>query len=279
VLIRAAHGKALRRLPSRHLPLGVLNNAGLDRSVELVRLDAGDRIYVYTDGLTEALNATGEMFGEKRLSSCLTEDTNDTFALLCASLEHFRGDIVQHDDITLLELTSAVGKQKATTDPVMSVAPQRPPAYWRVTLELKIDALRQANPLPTVLQLITELQALHEHRERIYMIVAEMFNNALEHGLLRLDSALKNTPQGFAEFYRRREQALATLAEGWIEIELTHVPCAGGGRLTIQVRDSGRALSDRHPSILSSTKLPAGAAWPCCTPCVRPWWYTIRVTA
>jgi len=40
VLIRDANGKTLRRLPSRHLPLGVVNNSGLDRSIELARLDA-----------------------------------------------------------------------------------------------------------------------------------------------------------------------------------------------------------------------------------------------
>jgi len=239
VLIRDAHGKALRRLPSRHLPLGVVNNAGLDRSVELARLDASDRIYVYTDGLTEAANSNGEMFGDQRLSRCLAEGTDDPYALLCATLARFRGDIAQRDDITLLELTTAAAGQIAATDTSMSVVPPHPPAHWRVTLELKIDALRQAAPLPPVLQLVTELQALNEHRERIYLIVAELFNNALEHGLLRLDSALKDSPQGFAEYYRLREQALAVLAEGWIEIELAHVPCKGGGQLTVQVRDSG----------------------------------------
>jgi len=118
-----------------------------------------------------------------------------------------------------------------------------------VTLELKIDALRQAAPLPPVLQLVTELQALNEHRERIYLIVAELFNNALEHGLLRLDSALKDSPQGFAEYYRLREQALAVLAEGWIEIELAHVPRQGGGGSRYRCATAARALPDRHSPV------------------------------
>lgn len=239
VLIRDAHGKTLRRLPSRQLPLGVVDNAALDRSIELARLDAGDRIYVYTDGLTDAVNDDGEMFGDERLSRCLTEGADDPYVLLCATLDRFRGDTAQRDDITLLELTPAAAGQMAATDTSMSVVLPHPPSHWRVTLELKIDALRQADPLPPVLQLVTELQALNEHRERIYLVVAELFNNALEHGLLRLDSALKDSPQGFAEYYRRRELALAALAEGWIEIELVHAPCQGGGRLTVQVRDSG----------------------------------------
>ena len=244
VLIRAAHGQTLRCLPSSHLPLGIVGNAGLDRSIELVRLETGDRIYVYTDGLTEATNVSGEMFGNERLTSCLEDAAEDPYTLLCATLERFRGEFAQRDDITLLELTTAAGGQITASESHTSVVPPHPPAHWRVMLELKIDALRQADPLPAVLQLVTELQALNEHRERIYLIVAEMFNNALEHGLLRLDSAIKDSPQGFADYYERRVQALAVLAEGSITIELAHEPRTGGGRLSIQVRDSGPGFAE-----------------------------------
>ena len=258
VLIRAAHGKELRRLPSRHLPLGVVNSTELDRHAELVHLDAGDRIYVYTDGLTEAVNAAGEMFGEERLSRCLAESADDPFALLCSTLERFRDNTGQRDDITLLELTSVAGGQTTVTDTSTSIVAPHPPAHWRVTLKLKADALHQVNPLPPVLQLVTELQALYEHRERIYIIVAEMFNNALEHGLLRLDSALKDLPQGFAEYYDRRERALAMLAEGWIEIELTHEPLAAGGRLTVHVRDSGPGYAVSETAGFTANKKASG---------------------
>jgi CheY-like chemotaxis protein/serine phosphatase RsbU (regulator of sigma subunit) len=260
VLIRAAHGKSLRHLPSRHLPLGVVKNSELDRSVELARLDAGDRIYVHTDGLTEAVNAVGDMFGEQRLHRCLTEgaDTEGRFEALCASLDRFRGAIAQRDDITLLELTPVVDGKIPATDSVMPGALPRRPAHWRVTLELKVDALRQANPLPPMLQLVTELQSLNEHRERIYMIVAEMFNNALEHGLLRLDSALKDSPRGFAEYYQRREQAIATLDEGWISIELAHEPSAHGGQLSIQVRDSGPGYARPVPAGFAANAAASG---------------------
>jgi hypothetical protein len=50
-----------------------------------------------------------------------------------------------------------------------------------------------------------------EHRERIYMVLAELFFNALDHGLLKLDSRLKETPQGFGEYYSQRTKRLADL--------------------------------------------------------------------
>ena len=62
---------------------------------------------------------------------------------------------------------------------------------------------------------------LHEHRERLYTIFAELFSNALDHGLLGLDSRMKHTPQCFMAYYAAREHGLATLQDGWIELPTT----------------------------------------------------------
>jgi two-component sensor histidine kinase len=42
-----------------------------------------------------------------------------------------------------------------------------------------------------------EIQGLIEHRESIFLIVTELFANALEHGLLGLDSKMKQSADGF----------------------------------------------------------------------------------
>jgi two-component system, HptB-dependent secretion and biofilm response regulator len=83
------------------------------------------------------------------------------------------------------------------------------------------------------------LQGLHAHRERLYTILAELFANALEHGLLGLDSALKHTPQGFVAYYIARERSLAALEHGWINIALTHTAMGTAGQLTLRIEDSG----------------------------------------
>jgi serine phosphatase RsbU (regulator of sigma subunit) len=54
-------------------------------------LHAGDRLVLYTDGVTEARNPEGEEFGEERLAD----------ALLAATME-FAGAAKQHDDITVI---------------------------------------------------------------------------------------------------------------------------------------------------------------------------------
>jgi CheY-like chemotaxis protein/anti-sigma regulatory factor (Ser/Thr protein kinase) len=239
VLIRPAAGGELRRLPSTHLPLGVVGSDRVEAEVQFVDYQPGDRLYLYTDGVIETPDAQGQRFGQARLEASLRVSGDTPFDLLCRRLAAFRGATGQADDVTLLEIdTAAFGG--ASREQEASGAPlARPAAHWQLALELHADALRQADPLPAFLQLIMELQGVYAHRERLYMILAELYTNALEHGLLKLDSALKEGPEGFSAYFAARERALAALDGGSLRFEIEHRPEGRGGRLTVRVLDSG----------------------------------------
>ncbi len=61
-----------------------------------IKLERGDLVYLYTDGVTEAMNPKGEQFGEKRLCEGLREKP---FSIDVA-LKTFVADAPQSDDIT-----------------------------------------------------------------------------------------------------------------------------------------------------------------------------------
>jgi anti-sigma regulatory factor (Ser/Thr protein kinase) len=86
---------------------------------------------------------------------------------------------------------------------------------------------------------LLDAQRLHQHKQRIYMVLAELFMNALEHGLLRLDSDIKAGPNGFSEYYREKDRRLRETSEGQIKVEFRHAAIESGGRLVIRVEDSG----------------------------------------
>ena len=69
-------------------------------------LDPGDRIFVYTDGVTEATNAQNELFGEKRLLEALNRSPDalpmDLLPLVKKEIDAFVGEAPQFDDITML---------------------------------------------------------------------------------------------------------------------------------------------------------------------------------
>ena len=99
------------------------------------------------------------------------------------------------------------------------------------------------------------IQAPYEHRQRIYTVLAELFSNALDHGVLNLQSALKTSANGFAEYYFQRDQLLAELEDGYINISLSHQPSNDGGILTIRVEDSGIGFDyKQHAKDLAENK-------------------------
>ncbi len=74
-----------------------------------MKLEPGDTIYLYTDGVTEAHDTNGDMFGMERLAQALNEVTDTTPEKIDMHVRRriaeFAGDAEQYDDITTLCLT------------------------------------------------------------------------------------------------------------------------------------------------------------------------------
>jgi len=86
-------------------PAGIVSDISYD--CEALNLEAGEMILLYTDGITEARNASCEMLGTGRLMSWLDDAPDSVDACieyLIDSLSHFTGETGQNDDITLLML-------------------------------------------------------------------------------------------------------------------------------------------------------------------------------
>ena len=82
-----------------------------------LHLSAGDEIFLYTDGVTEASNASGALYGEDRLLALLNTLKEMTGEEICeavkADLAEFVGDAPQFDDITMLYLKyNGTGNEK-----------------------------------------------------------------------------------------------------------------------------------------------------------------------
>jgi serine phosphatase RsbU (regulator of sigma subunit) len=73
-----------------------------------LRLSRGDRLFCYTDGVTEAADARKRFFGERRLLETLNAHADDSLEdLLLAvkqAIDLFAGKAFQYDDITMLGL-------------------------------------------------------------------------------------------------------------------------------------------------------------------------------
>ncbi|MDR3700700.1 MAG: SpoIIE family protein phosphatase [Candidatus Sulfopaludibacter sp.] len=100
ILLSGGH---IRRLTSGGPPLGLFEQAGFEE--ETLSLGAGDRLVLFSDGVTEARNAADEEFGDDRLIACATGFTaappSQMVAGILAHLRKFCGGMPYHDDVTL----------------------------------------------------------------------------------------------------------------------------------------------------------------------------------
>lgn len=89
---------------------GTIIGMGMDIPFEegVIQLQKGDRVYLYTDGVTEYQNLRGEMFGFERLQSYLAArrelDLQRSCNELISELRSYGGAESQQDDVTILGL-------------------------------------------------------------------------------------------------------------------------------------------------------------------------------
>jgi len=96
--------------------------------------------------------------------------------------------------------------------------------------------------LPLMLNVLNDVPALRSMSGQLYTLMAELFSNAFEHGVLGLRSELKNDAAGFAEYYRLRGEAMEKLSDGEVKFEFDHKPSSEGGTLSVIVQDSGKGF-------------------------------------
>jgi phosphoserine phosphatase RsbU/P len=108
------HAATTTALPRGSFALGLLRNATFaEQSVDL--LD-GETLVVYSDGVTEAMNAAGEFFGDERLVALLPSIARLPAAAagerIVAAVDAFVGAAPRHDDLSVVILRRGWGREQ-----------------------------------------------------------------------------------------------------------------------------------------------------------------------
>ena len=110
-----------------------------------LQLTPGDMIYLYTDGVTEAIDNQEQFYGDERLRSFVNSVDNPTPEKLCAGVkedvDRFVGGAPQFDDITMLALSlnCVIGDREIRIVP--NAASQMPVMDFAHTLADRLEAV------------------------------------------------------------------------------------------------------------------------------------------
>jgi sigma-B regulation protein RsbU (phosphoserine phosphatase) len=106
IIPRSGSGQPVRRLECGGPIVGLFDSATFDE--ETVTLNAGDWLIVFSDGVSEAMSASADEYGEGRIVSCVerhkTLEPRQLLEALFADVREFTRGAPQSDDITAMVL-------------------------------------------------------------------------------------------------------------------------------------------------------------------------------
>lgn len=245
-LLLSDSGQLLARFKSNDLPLGIAEQNGFQPALETYMLEAPAQLFMYSDGLVEAENPNGQAFGRQRLEQVLCESTapQRLARLLNAVRDHLQS-AKPHDDLSCLALSCQETREAPglTQDKPQNQAPSQ---SWSLQLDIGVAQFRRLDVEPIVSSFCQTL-GLDENRYALFsLILRELLSNSLEHGLLGMQSGLKNEEDGFERYLQLREERLAQLYEGEIRIEASQFLEGEEAVLRVQVTDSGPGFDYQH---------------------------------
>jgi CheY-like chemotaxis protein len=236
-----------RRLKSTGLPLGVEAVIDPREMLQYAPISYNDKILMYSDGLIEARNAGDQEYGSERLIESISRaPKGSVFDHIFNELDQFCGDVTtQADDVTLVEITCVhdVLPEIEIHDYIKPSTPMLGDrGEWKLSLRFNGARLRETNPVPVLVNYLMEMEELETERQSLFTVMTELYINALDHGVLGLDSALKADSDGFETYFQTRESRLANLDSGYVIFNLSVEQESSRRSILLRIEDSGKGF-------------------------------------
>ncbi len=262
IIVDGETNQIKHRLTSTGLPLGVEAVIDPKEMLQYAPIAYNDKILMHSDGLTEARNGQDQEFGSDRLIASISNaPKNSIFDQVFDDLDQFCGDnTTQADDVTLVEITC-----------VHDVLPEievhdyiKPSKYmlgdrgeWKLSMRFNGARLRETNPVPILVNYLMEMEELETERQSLFTVMTELYLNALDHGVLGLDSNLKADPAGFEAYFQTRESRLANLDSGHVIFNLSVEQESSRRSILLRIEDSGKGFDfeNHNPPLDEATAL------------------------
>lgn len=241
-LLFDADGGIRHRFSAWHLPLGVGDPHDFDAALETVRFPPDAQLLLFSDGLVETPGFDSIGTDREGLPAAFKAALSGRRfeAILDLVRRQLAGSPAQDDiSIALVDCRHDVAPVRERRAGDVGDAES---GGWRFSLRLGPAELRRLDIVPLLLGLVKQFEEDHAFLGELFVVLSELFNNSLDHGLLRLDSGLKRGPDGFDAFLAQRSQRLADLREGEIVMTVERTGGVNGTSLRVTCLDSGEGF-------------------------------------
>lgn len=230
-------------------------NVSLDR----VDINQNTRIIISNKNLFSCVDSTGELYSTELFESALNKGivNNGILNTIKQDILQFTDNKATKESISIIEIPcnrSLFSKDNNIEKEIKEKEPNRPVTNIdsntkNVEFSMHIDGscIKSIDPVPTLLSNLESVVQIEKHHEKLFTILTELYTNALDHGVLKLSSHIKQTDNGFEDYYLEKNKALTSLRDGFIKITLSLEFNENYNKLKITVEDSGDGF-DSTPS-------------------------------
>lgn len=228
------------KFTSRNMALGILDEGMFDANIAIIDLPNQGTLFMCSDGLLEQQNPYGEQFGIARLEGLLT-GSDQLVEKVKEELEIHAGDQHYTDDISICSVDPAAifaELQAQSSNQINYLHQSINPFSW--SIKVSGQKLANADLPPMAIHFLQYIGLNQKSCQTVFAIITELVTNSIDHGILRLSSSLKQSPEGFMQYFLIREKLLANLSDDdFVELHLEWKHINNQKKLIISCRDSG----------------------------------------
>lgn len=259
-IIAIHNNKSLTHYSSTSMSLGIMEPEDFDHGIITISAESIHNLFFFSDGLIEQENAKDEPFGMARLLDILNHWDGDEH-LVSRVVNYFTvfNELLElQDDLSLCDVQ--LSKLLANPEPCEKQLAANKTGNIIASLTLQGSVIAATDIIGVFDALMRSADMVGDLRQRAFTVFAELISNALDHGILDLDSELKNDIAGFADYIELKEKRLANIQDtDTLEMTMSYQPEIE--ELSFSIKDSGKGyditkISNKDGLSLSGRGMP-----------------------
>ena len=180
-------GYIKQKIRSLHIALGITESIHNQYIPETIATDTKDHLFIFSDGLIEAADFNGDMFGYEHLERCFEQHRSklSIFPFLVDGFNNFCSGKNPDDDVTLacVPCTSKLTEKHSGDSYLQTRNVNNLEDGWCWYMELSGSSLRNINPVPIIMGEAYKIFGPSLSEEKLLTVINTLYDNAINHGL------------------------------------------------------------------------------------------------
>lgn len=197
--------KIYTKAESKNMALGILDEQQVDVAVERFQCMAGNYVVGFTDGLTDAEFPGFGQLGIENIAQYWLYQADNAFGQVASLIDGLAHPV---DDISIIAIDFDGCSVLSQNDLMLNEN-----KAGELFLEYKISgaALAQIDAPIKIAHTLSAYGMRQSLNNTLFSVLTELYLNAFEHGVLKLDSKIKQLEDGFFRYYDLRDKGLSLL--------------------------------------------------------------------